>query len=454
MIEVGERSGRWRSILVAMLLLTSVAEFTVRGPIRLAHSLDWDDFLSPYMQAQAWAQGKDPYSPKSLTDLWPADNTRPSWLDSEAAMGKLEMKRGVPTPYPISSLVVLSPFSLLSWSVAVRLWAIIIAAAVVLSPCALLSICGCSLFDLRSQLFLAAYFALAPLHTGLGTANPAMLAVSLMVATVWAARSGRGKAAGVLLAIAVCLKPTVAGGLLLYYVMSRRWKIASVACGVGAIISFIAVSRLVLAGVPWLPSYFENTRRIFAPGSLADFTLAGPVRFNMINAQVLFYSLLGNVSLAAWLARLLAAGLLGWWVWLSFRRQAHSELLLISAISVVSLIAIYHRFYDAALLIWPLAWSLLLVRRRSTLVVTSVAIAPFLIPGQTLLSELARKGRIPEVIINGWWWNTIVMPHEIWALIFLAVFLLYSATREWEGNPLPPSPVSPAVRQRSALAAR
>jgi len=210
----------------------------------------------------------------------------------------------------------------------------------------------------------------------------------------------------------------------------------------------------VLAGVPWLPSYFENTRRIFAPGSLADFTLAGPVRFNMINAQVLFYSLLGNVSLAAWLARLLAAGLLGWWVWLSFRRQAHSELLLISAISVVSLIAIYHRFYDAALLIWPLAWSLLLVRRRSTLVVTSVAIAPFLIPGQTLLSELARKGRIPEVIINGWWWNTIVMPHEIWALIFLAVFLLYSATREWEGNPLPPSPVSPAVRQRSALAAR
>ena len=444
---------RLRSIVVAMLLLASVSEFSVRGPARLVQSLGWNDFLSPYIQAKAWVQGKNPYSAQSLVSLWPTDNQRPIWVDTEAADRTLEMKRGMPTPYPISSLVVLSPFTLLSWSVALWLWILITIAAVVVAPFALLSICGCSLFDLRSQFFLAAVFALAPLHTGLGTANPAMLAVSLMVMTVWADRSGFGKTAGVLLAIAVCLKPTVAGGLLLYYLIRRQRRVAIVACVVAAMIATVGVSRLVFAGVPWLPSYFENTQRIFAPGSLADFTRPDPVRFNMINAQVLFYSLLGNASLANLLSRLLGALLLGWWLWLCFWRSAASELLEISAVSIVSLISVYHRSYDSALLIWVLAWSILLVKKRSTLVISLVAILPFLLPGPTLLSELARAGRIPPTISNGWWWNNVVMPHEIWALIFLAIFLLYSASQGVEERPLPVSPslILKAVTRESAL---
>ena len=443
---------RLRSIVVAMLLLASVVEFSVRGPARLVQSFGWNDFLAPYIQAKAWVQGKNPYSAQSLVSLWPADNQRPPWVDAEAANGTLEMKRGMPTPYPISSLVILSPFTLLSWSVALRLWILVTVGAVVLSPFALLSICGCSLFDLRSQLFLAAVFALAPLHTGLGTANPAMLAVSLMVMTVWAARSGLGRTAGVLLAIAVCLKPTVAGGLLLYYLIRRQRKVAIIACGFATIILIVGVSRLALAGVPWLPSYFENTRRIFAAGSLADFTRPDPVRFNMINAQVLFYGLLGSASLANLLSRLLGAALLGWWLWLCFRRPVASELLEISAVSIVSLIAVYHRSYDSALLVWVLAWSVLLVKKRSTTLITLVTILPFLVPGPPLLSELVRAGRIPPTISSGWLWNNLVMPHEIWALIFLAIFLLYSASEGVEERPLPvsPGPIVNAFRPPSA----
>ena len=443
---------RLRQILVAILLLSSVVEFSVRGPARLVQSLGWNDFLSPYIQSKAWVQGKNPYSAQALVSLWPADNQRPIWVDTEAANGTLELKRGMPTPYPISSLVILSPFTPLSWSVALWLWILISIAAVVLSPFALLSICGCSLFDVRSQLFLAAVFALAPFHTGLGTGNPAMLAVSLMVMTVWAARSGLGRTAGVLLAIAVCLKPTVAGGLLLYYLIRRQRKVALVACGIAAIVVIVGVSRMALAGVPWLSSYFENTRRIFAPGSLADFTRPDPVRFNMINAQLLFYGLLGSASLANLLSRLLGATLLGWWLVQCFRRPAASELLEISAVSVVSLISVYHRSYDSALLIWVLAWSVLLVKKRSTTVIALIAILPFLVPGPTLLSELVRSGRIPSAISSGWWWNNIVMPHEIWALIFLAVFLLYSASQKVEERPLPvsPGPIVKAFRPPSA----
>jgi hypothetical protein len=276
-------------------------------------------------------------------------------------------------------------------------------------------------------LFLIALFALAPLHTGLGTANPAILAVSLTVLTVWAAQRDKKIAAGLLLALAICVKPTVAGGLLLYYLIRRQWKVAGVACGIVAIVAVLGVSRLAFAGAPWLASYIESTRRMFSTGSLDDFTGADAIRLNMVNAQVLFYAVLRSAPLADHLAKLLGAGFLGCWLWLSHQRRTASGLLEISAISVLSLIPLYHRFYDASLLIWPLAWVLLRVHKRSTIFLVLLAIAPFLVPGAVLLSEAA--GRLPSTITSSWWWNTLLLPHEVWALILLTVLLLYWMAR-------------------------
>jgi len=422
-------SKRWLGILVAALLLASGAEFWIRGPLRASHGTGWNDFLSPYIQAKAWAHGEDPYSPQSLISNWPTDNQRPRWVETDAAKGLLELKRGIPTPYPLSSLVVLAPFTVLPWSLAVAIWIVISTGAAVLSPLALIAICCRELADRRALIFLALVFAFTPLHTGLGTANPAMLAVSLTVATVWAEHRSKPNLAGVLLAIAVCLKPTVAGGLLLYYLVRRHWRVAGIACAITAMVVGLGIFRLTLTGVPWFASYVENTRRIFAPGSLADFARPDPIRFNMINAQVLFYSLLGNAPLANRVAQSLGAALLGLWLWLCYRRRLPSELLEISAISVLCLIPVYHRSYDAAVLIWPLAWCLLLVGKRSTTVVTMAAIAPFLVPGPAVLSALADAGRIPAAVTNGWWWNTVILPHEIWALIFLSLLLLYFMAR-------------------------
>ena len=297
-------------------------------------------------------------------------------------------------------------------------------AAVVLAPFALLSICGYGASDLRARLFLATVFALAPLHTGLGTANPAMLAVSLTAGTVWAERRGWKKTAGLLLAVAVCLKPTVAGGLLFYYVVRRRWKVAGIGFTASALTGLLGIARLVMAGVPWLASYQENTRRMFSSGSMDDFARTDAIRFNMINAQVVFYSLVKNASLADWLARLLGAALLGYWLWACWRRRS-SEVLEISAISVLSLICVYHRFYDAALLIWPLAWGLLLARKRSIQIAILAMITPFFVPGPALLGKLALAGRFTTTITDSWWWNTIVLPHEVWDVLLIAILLLY-----------------------------
>lgn len=438
MTEIDKTGMRWRSVLIGLLLFASLAEFLVRGPVRLlVGGMGWNDFLSPYIQAKAWAHADDPYTPQSLIKWWPADNRRPHFVDENASTGTLEMKRGMPSPYPISSLALLSPFSVLPWPFALLLWEAISTAAIILAAFALLAVCGCRWYELRSQLFFAIVFALAPLHTGFATANPAMLAVSLVIGAIWANYTGRETTAAALLAVAICLKPTVAGGLLLYYLLRRRWTVVVITCAMVAAVTVVGASRLTLAGVHWIPSYVENGRRMFAAGSVDDFSRASRLRFNMINAQVFFAGIFSSDSTANLLARMLGTVLLGFWIWLCFRRRTATGLLEVSAISILSLIAIYHRFYDAALLILPLAWSLLLVKKRSASLAMLAATALFFVPGPTFLAGLAGSGHISQNVTSSWWWNVVVLPHEAWDLILGTILLLWFMWRD-----LPEKPVS------------
>jgi hypothetical protein len=183
-----------------------------------------------------------------------------------------------------------------------------------------------------------------------------------------------------------------------------------------------------------------------------DFARADSVRFNMINAQVLLYGLLRNAALADRLARLMGAALLLTWGWFCSRPGRASELLAISAISVVSLIAVYHRFYDAALLMWPLAWGLLVVRNRRIQIATLAMIAPFLMPGPAVLGKLAAAGWVSSSFSSSSWWNAWLMPHEVLALLILSGLLMYWMAQETSEEVAPVIPrAEMGVRPDSAL---
>jgi len=191
------------------------------------------------------------------------------------------------------------------------------------------------------------------------------------------------------------------------------------------------------AGVPWLDSYIANAHRIFAPGSLADFTRTDPVGFNLVNGQLFFSNLLHSAEAANLLSWLLCFTLALCWIYLA-RRRGSSEILLISAISILTLIPIYHRFYDAVLLIWPLAWSMFLVRNRRVQAATLIMIAPFLVPGAVFLATLTQAGRIPTALSSQWWWTTLVLSHEAWDLILLSIVLLcFLAVENRQPSPQP-----------------
>jgi hypothetical protein len=114
-----------------------------------------------------------------------------------------------------------------------------------------------------------------------------------------------------------------------------------------------------------------------------------------------------------------------WAVLIFALRSNKSDLLQLSALSVASLLLVYHRFYDAALLVLPLCWYCAHWRElRGVFRMGPVLITPFFFPGGSMLETLQNTGRVSPRLAANWWWNEFVMPHDVWMLLLLALLLI------------------------------
>jgi len=232
------------NILLAILLFCAASEFIVRGPLRFAHAANFNDFISPYIQTRAWLTGIDPYSSQNLLRLWPADSEHYDFLAHDFAEGTLVYKHGIPTAYPLTAFVLLVPIAGLPWHIAHPLWLVITVVSFAVTVISLMRITGLLPSTWRGVAFLTLALALAPFHTGLAAGSIVTVAVAAGAAAVWAAERDRDLLAGVFLALAVSLKPQIGLPFLFYYLLRRRWRIASVAAGMVVSLAVIALIRL------------------------------------------------------------------------------------------------------------------------------------------------------------------------------------------------------------------
>ncbi len=427
--HVQQLGDKWTVVCLALLLLAGT-EFVIRGPVRaLQTATGFNDFLSPYVQADAFVHGLDPYSPQILLQRWPAEASHFLFLPREVANGSLVANRGIPTAYPITALVLISPFSLLPWSLAYALWFAINLILFAIMLWVLVELAGFSgdLYWAGTILLVAGTLALAPFHTGIVTANVTLVAVELSVIAIWAARRRYEIAAGLLLAVSAGLKPQIGLCFLFYYLLRRRWRICGIAAALLACGAAFGLLRLELGHTPWLSNYLSDNHILLETGVLGNFTPINPTRFGLINLQVALYPIVGSVRVTNAVAMAVGAFLLAVWIVSVVRRESRDdvELLDLSAIAVISLLPVYHRFYDATLLVLPLCWALISFRRaRKVAVVSLLLMLPFLIPGGTLLETVEIGGRIPTGLRGHWWWDGFVMAHQVWTLLFLGILLL------------------------------
>jgi hypothetical protein len=369
-----------------------------------------------------------------LLKLWPPEALQYSYLPKEVANGTLIANRGIPTAYPITALVLIAPFDLVHWNIAYAVWLAINLVLFAAMVAALVLLAGISYRDPLAILFVAAILALAPFQTGIVTANVSLVTVELAIIAVWLARQSHDVSASILLAISAGLKPQIGLCFLLYYLLRRRWRVFGFSSAILVVLAAAGLFRLQLGHTPWLASYLNDNHILLETGVLGNFTSINPMRFGLINLQVALYPILNSVKSANMLAS--AIGAILFFVWLVNVARTRSydaglELLDLSAIAAISLLPIYHRFYDAALLVLPLCWVFFSFRRqkaKSTGIVALLLLLPFLIPGGTLLESLETSGRIPPALAGHWWWQTFVMAHEVWMLLFLSGLLLYEMT--------------------------
>jgi hypothetical protein len=431
-----------RTIAVAFLLIVSAAEFVVRGPLRINNSMDWNDFISPYIQSKAWVQGQDPYRSPNVVRLWPSGTHMPSFVLRESVDNALVEHRGIPSPYPPTTFVVLAPLSLLPWKFALWVWISISLAALAATLIAVANMSGIRFSAPSGLLFLALCLGLAPIHTGLATANPAIVGIALSVVALFFAEQHWDGLAGLLIAGSICLKPPIGLCFLLFYLVSRRWQVVVTASGAALAVAFVAIGRMWLADLPWLASYQLLTQHMFAPGAINDFTSANAVWFQLVNLQGPLDMIFGDPGVATTVGLCVGIVLLILWTFLTLSaRNRGDELLAVSVLAVLSFLPVYHRFYDTALLVLPLAWAFS-PRNEASLRIrcfTVVLIIPFLIPGAAFLNQLS--SRLPHSAVDSHWWNALVIAHEAWFLLLLSILLLYAM---WRLNKRPSLVAQPA----------
>ncbi|MGE0132666.1 MAG: glycosyltransferase 87 family protein [Blastocatellales bacterium] len=408
----------WKGVWFLLLLLASV-EFVARGPWRAIS--DSGDFAVPYLSARAWLRGDNPYDHNLLDQLWAEAGGSPE---------SKPLKSNTPAVYPPTTLAAIAPLALLNWPAASATLLLINSLFALCSLAAMASTAGLNWREPRGGLFLVLGLAFAPLHTGIAHGNLIIPAAASAILAIWVSSRKRNLLAGALLALATCLKPQIGGVVLLGYAIRRRWRICALAGVLLLALAGLSVLRLEIAGIDWLPNWLSNSADFAAAGGANDPTAANRSRHHLINLHWPLYAIFDQAQTVNLLVFLFAGVLLLIYLF-TIRREPEGKLLSISAIAVLSLAVIYHRFYDAVLLLLPLAWSLTAWRGQLKRVarLSFLLILPFLIPGAVMLQELSRAGRLPAFLNDSWWWNRLVLPHQVWAVALLAICLVYAQAR-------------------------
>jgi hypothetical protein len=398
-----------RRVLVWGLLVLASGFFLYRGPVRGMATDGYNDFAGSYTIAHLWIHGLNCYSPKEFVYQWVKDG-RPKWqFVLEGA--KADSLGGSGTGLP-PSLPFLAPFTVLPTIVSDRVWiwlnAIAIAAMLLL------------LFQSRSLPFLALALALATLHTGIKGGNCSILVIACLgFSYLW--RHERPIVAGVLLGIAGCFKPHLAGAGLLFLISEQTWipVMLSALTGLASFAIFALRMAFTPVGLSWLSLFTARSVTIGYAGGADDFSLTNPSRYQLVNLQVILGTVLSNSPLVNAIAISIVVALVILWCYWMLLREV-SPIVGFAAINVILLLPSYHRIYDAGVVVFAIA-AIASLRYGWTV---AVALTPFIAPIPSAIMYLVATGRLPSSLLQNKGFVLLVLCHQIWILFGLALFLV------------------------------
>ena len=344
---------RTRRIGLLWLLLSS-GIFTAWGSfIARTSPGGMADFKAVYYGARCLIQHSDPYKEAEFLRVYRAEGGE---LPSDPAMA-LMFLRGVPVCINLpSALFIVAPFSILAWGPAHMLWMVLVAGGLTLAAFLMWNLAGS--YSPGVSLFLIC-IVLVNSEILFALGDTAGIAVSLCVVAVWCFLKERCVPAGVLcLAISLAVKPHDAGLVWLFFLLAggvyRKRALQTLALAV--VLGLPAIMWVSHVSPNWMQELHSNLLVTSAHGDLND---PGPASINFRNPNMII-DLQSVISIfrddpriynpASYLVS--GALLLVWSVrTLRSRFSPASASFALAAIAALAMLPVYHRQYDAKLLL-------------------------------------------------------------------------------------------------------
>ena len=308
------------------------------------------DFKGVYFDARCLLQHADPYKPGEPLRAYLADG-----IDRPAPAADLRRTLTWYIYLPTASIFI-APFAMLPLGLAQVLWTILTAAALVLA--------GYLMWDLGANyapVISAGLICLVLANTEVlfATGNPAGVAIGLCLVAIWCFLKEQYVWAGVLcLAVSLAIKPHDTGLVWLYFLLAGgvyrkralQTLLATVALCLPSILWVWHVSP------HWIEEWHSNVMTFSAHGGVTD---PGPTLTNssglsmMINLQTVISLFRNDPRIYNSVSYLVCGTLLSVWalVTLRSRTSPRRAWLALAAISALSMLPVYHRLYDAKLLL-------------------------------------------------------------------------------------------------------
>jgi Glycosyltransferase family 87 len=346
------------------------------------------DFRVVYFPARCLLSGLDPYNPENVMRAVQEagqDGVITSAVDRDIQARYI---------YPPTAFLVTAPFAIMPWRAASVLWMLCGASGLILA--AYLSWTLSEEFaPILSAILIAYLLANSEIIVVLG--NPSGMAISLAVIGSWCLLKERYVWLGiVLLALSLALKPQDAGLIWCCFLLIGRAQRRN---------SLRVVTLLLVFAIPvllwvwhvsphWAGELHSNIKFLSARGGPAD---PGPSdkEFEFVNLQVVFSRIKDDSNFYDLFTWLVCGPLLLAWALISVRTRPSMRkcLLGLAAVVPLSLLPVYHRFYDARLLLLVIpACALLWASQRPirwwALILTAAALVSTGDISHTLLNHL------------------------------------------------------------------
>jgi hypothetical protein len=421
-----------------VLFISALVMFALAGARVIKAS---NDFVPVYTGARCLLHGCNPYDTSQLEEQFYQAGGHAAELPS--------WQIDVPV-YPPSTFLVLSPLALLKFPVARVFWFLLNGCLLVIAARLIQEMSPPQHRWLTT--ILVCYFVItAEIVLVLG--QPAVFAISLVIIGSYFFLGGRFLAVGALMfLLSLAVKPQIGGLIVLYLVLRRiHWRYAAMTmAGAGVV---LLCASLILGHHPrsaaWASTLRANLSATLNPGGSADPRPENQQAIGDLNLQSLtsiFFPearTFNAVAYSVFLA-LLALGIL-----VALRTSASRETHFISlaALSVLSLMPVYHRFYDTRLLLLSIPAIGIVFQKRRLLgaLIAVVTLLATISVQYRIQVFLLQQAKFQNVLANKFLFVVLLRQQNLEMLTLFCLYLFamfsirFSGTAEAEYSVLQPA---------------